>query len=141
MTARGTPSTPAAEAERLLSAARASIPNAVAPYSGLRVAAALEDASGVIHPGVNVESASFGLSLCAERNALFGALARGASGFRRLAVVSNALSPILPCGACRQVLYERAPGLTVIVPKDGGFEEIPIADLLPRPFRDFEPAR
>lgn len=128
-------------AERLLDAARASLPNAVAPYSGLRVAAALEDASGAVHPGVNVESASFGLTLCAERNAVFGALARGAREFRRLAVVSNAKTPILPCGACRQVLYERAPGLIVIVPRDGGYEEIPIIDLLPRPFHDFEPSR
>ena len=128
-------------AERLLDAARASIPNAVAPYSGLRVAAALEDGSGAIHPGVNVESASFSLTLCAERNAVFGALARGARDFRRLALVSNAKTPILPCGACRQILYERAPDLIVIVPKDGGYEEIPIVDLLPRPFRDFEPSR
>jgi cytidine deaminase len=134
---------PASEdrAERLLDAARASLPNAVAPYSGLRVAAALEDATGAVHPGVNVESASFGLTLCAERNAVFGALARGARDFRRLAVVSNAKTPILPCGACRQVLYERAPDLIVIVPRDGGYEEIPITDLLPRPFRDFEPSR
>ena len=137
---RHDPTDPAG-AERLLAAARASIPNAVAPYSGLRVAAALEDSGGAIHPGVNVESASFGLSLCAERNAVFGALARGARGFRRLALVSNATAPILPCGACRQVLYEAAPDLVVIVPGPGGsFEEIPIADLLPRPFRDFEPA-
>jgi cytidine deaminase len=127
-------------AERLLDAARASIPNAVAPYSGLRVAAALEDASGAVHPGVNVESASFGLTLCAERNAVFGALARGARDFRRLAVVSNAKTPILPCGACRQILYERAPDLIVIVPRGEGYEEIPITDLLPRPFRDFEPS-
>jgi cytidine deaminase len=134
---------PASEdrAERLLDAARASLPNAVAPYSGLRVAAALEDASGAVHPGVNVESASFGLTLCAERNAVCGALARGARDFRRLAVVSNAKASILPCGACRQVLYERAPDLIVIVPRDGGYEEIPITDLLPRPFRDFEPSR
>jgi cytidine deaminase len=133
---------PSGAAERLLAAARASLANAVAPYSGLRVGAALEDASGNVHPGVNVESASFGLSLCAERNAVFGALARGARGFRRLALVSNAASPILPCGACRQVLYEAAPDLIVIVPREAGlFEEIPIADLLPRPFRDFEPTR
>lgn len=130
-----------ASAERLLSAARASIGNAIAPYSGLKVGAALEDASGAIHPGVNVESASYSLTLCAERNAVFGAVARGAREFRRLALVSNATTPILPCGACRQILYERAPDLIVIVPNDGGFEEIPIAHLLPRPFRDFEPSR
>jgi len=131
----------AAGAERLLAAARASMGHAIAPYSGLTVGAALEDASGAIHPGVNVESVTYSLTLCAERNAVFGAVARGARDFRRLALVSNATTPILPCGACRQILYERAPGLIVIVPKVDGHEEIPIAALLPRPFRDFEPSR
>jgi len=119
----------------LLAQAKALLPRAAAPYSTFRVAAALEDASGVVHPGVNVESASLGLTICAERNALFGALARGATEFRRLAVVANRSKPVLPCGACRQVLMEHAPDLLLVLEApDGGVEEIPLRDLLPRPF-------
>ena len=119
----------------LLAAAKALLPRAAAPYSKFRVAAALEDESGAIHPGVNVESVSFGLTICAERNALFGALARGAVRFRRIAVAADRAKPVLPCGACRQVLLEHAPDLILVVESDGGgVEEIPLRDLLPRPF-------
>src|SRR5262249_33310372 len=86
--------------QELLQRARASLAHAAAPYSKFRVAAALEDASGAVHPGVNVESASLPLTICAERNALFGALARGAKDFRRMAIVAERSKPILPCGAC-----------------------------------------
>jgi cytidine deaminase len=119
----------------LLDAARALLPRASAPYSSFRVAAALEDADGVVHPGVNVESASFGLAVCAERNALFGALARGATRFVRLAIVAERARPVLPCGACRQVLLEYAPELRVVLEgEDGRPEEVPLRELLPRPF-------
>lgn len=116
--------------------------NSVAPYSGFHVAAILEDGSATDHPGVNVESASYGLSICAERSALFGALARGAARFRRLAVVSETIRPVYPCGACRQILYEHAPDLTLILEReDGSAEEIPLRDLLPRPFLDYRRGR
>jgi cytidine deaminase len=119
----------------LLEAAKALLARAVAPYSTFRVAAALEDEGGALHPGVNVESASFGLTICAERNALFGALARGAGPFRRMAVVADRAKPVLPCGACRQVLLEHAPDLLLVLERpDGGVEEVPLRDLLPRPF-------
>ena len=125
----------------LLAEARALLGRAVAPHSRFRVAAVLEDADGVLHPGVNVESASFGLSMCAERNALFGAIARASAAPRRLALVSETVRPVLPCGACRQVLLERAPDLLLILERpDGSAEETPLRDLLPRPFRDFERA-
>ncbi len=89
---------------------------------------------------MNVESISYGLSICAERNALFGALARGATRFRRMALVSETMRPVLPCGACRQVLLEHAPGLTLVVERgDGAPEEIPLASLLPRAFTEFRP--
>jgi len=121
-----------------LGEARALLGRSVAPHSRFRVAALLEDASAATHPGVNVESVSYGLSICAERNALFGALARGASGFRRIAVVSETMRPVLPCGACRQVLLEHAPALTLVVERaDGSPEEILLAGLMPRPFTDF----
>jgi homotetrameric cytidine deaminase len=127
-------------AAALLTEARALLTRAVAPYSRFRVGAVLEDADGALHPGVNVESASFGLSICAERNALFGALARGASVPRRLAIVSGSVRPVLPCGACRQVLLEHAPDLVLVLERpDGSPEEMPLRDLLPRPFREFEP--
>jgi homotetrameric cytidine deaminase len=100
----------------------------------------LESEDGATHPGVNVESVSYGLSMCAERSALFGAIARGARGFRRLALVSETMRPVLPCGACRQVLLEYAPGLLLVVERqDGGAEEIPLASLLPRAFTEFKP--
>ena len=125
-------------AARLLEAAHALLPRAHAPYSRYRVAAALEDESGVVHPGVNVESASFGLTVCSERNALFGALARGATRFRRIAIATDPPGPCIPCGACRQVLVEYAPDLEVIVASpEGAPEMIPLADLLPRPFLKF----
>jgi cytidine deaminase len=121
----------------LLLSAKAILGRSFSPFSGFRVAAALEDAQGVEHPGVNVESASYGLSMCAERNALHGALARGAARFLRLAIVSETMRPVLPCGACRQVLYEHAPDLTLILERaDGTPEEVPLRELMPRPFLD-----
>ncbi len=123
----------------LLDHATALLPRSVAPHSSLRVAAALEDEAGAVHPGVNVESASLGLTICAERNALFGALARGATRFVRLAIVSDRARPILPCGACRQVLLEHAPDLIlVLAAPDGGVEELPLRELLPRPFLSWD---
>jgi cytidine deaminase len=124
---------------RLIEAARELLPRAAARYSGFHVAAALEDAAGTIHPGVNVESVSYGLSMCAERNALFGALTRGARDFRRIAIVSSGSAPVVPCGACRQLLLEYAPELVVILSAPGAAaEEIPIRDLLPRAFLSFD---
>ena len=131
MTAPGAPP----DGPDLVAAAKSFLPRAVAPYSKFRVAAALEDADGVVHPGVNVESASFGLTLCAERIALFGALSRGATSFSRMAIAADRERPVLPCGACRQVLLEHAPDLRLVVERpDGGVEEIALRDLLPRPF-------
>lgn len=124
---------------RLIEAARALLPRAAARHSGFRVAAALQDASGEIHPGVNVESVSYGLSICAERNALFGAVARGARDFRRIAIVSNGSDPVVPCGACRQLLLEYAPDLIVVLSAPAvAAEEVPIRDLLPRAFLSFD---
>ena len=123
------------DGKTLLAAAKALLPRASAPFSKFGVAAALEDDHGVVHPGVNVESVSLGLTICAERNALFGAIARGAIRFRRLAVAADRAKPVLPCGACRQVLLEYAPDLLLVVEApDGTVEELPLRDLLPRPF-------
>jgi len=129
----------APSAAALLQSARALLPRSAAPYSRFPVAALLESEDGAAHPGVNVESVSYGLSICAERNALFGAIARGAARFTRLALVSETMRPVLPCGACRQVLLEHAPGLILLVERpDGAPEEVPLAGLLPRAFTAFK---
>ena len=127
-----------ADERALLDMARTFLARAHAPHSKFRVAAALEDQDGTIHPGVNVESVSLGLTLCAERNAVFGAIARGARGFRRLAIVAESLRPCVPCGACRQILIEHAPDLTLVLEgKDGAPESVPLRSLLPRPFTEY----
>ena len=102
------------EDEKLLAAAREALKNAYAPYSGYSVGAAIMTSTGHIFTGCNIENASFGLTICAERCAAFTAIAAGETEFTRIAIVSNGDSP-WPCGACRQVLNEFSNGLTVTV--------------------------
>ncbi|MEM4416743.1 MAG: cytidine deaminase [Nitrososphaerota archaeon] len=89
--------------------------NSYAPYSRFRVGAALLTDEGEVVTGCNVENASYGLSNCAERTAVFRAVSMGRRRFKAIAVVSSKVNPVYPCGACRQVLREFNPGLTVVV--------------------------
>jgi cytidine deaminase len=97
----------------LVQAASAARECAYAPYSRFAVGAALLDAQGDIHIGCNVENASYGLTICAERSAFFAAVTRGRRQFLALALVADAAPPAMPCGACRQVLRELAPKLPI----------------------------
>jgi cytidine deaminase len=118
----------------LVDAARAAQQRAYAPYSRFRVGCALEAADGRVFVGCNVENASYGLTICAERAAVCAAVAAGAQQFRRAVVVSDADPPAAPCGACRQVLSEFGADLRVDGVGSGGTVTWTIAELLPAAF-------
>ncbi|HVV52618.1 MAG TPA: cytidine deaminase, partial [Polyangia bacterium] len=107
-----------------------------APYSKFTVGAAVLDERGRVHLGCNLENASYGLTVCAERNAVAAAVAGGARRIAAVAVASGAIPPALPCGACRQVLAELgAPDTEVLIAgPSGGAERTTLGDLLPRAF-------
>jgi cytidine deaminase len=120
--------------DKLIDAARAAQLRAYAPYSNFQVGAALESEDGTIYTGCNVENASYGLTICAERAAICAAVAAGARTFRRAVVVSDVDPPAAPCGACRQVLAEFAPDLRIDGVGPGGTVSWTIAQLLPAAF-------
>lgn len=105
------------------------------PYSHFPVGAALEGADGTVYTGCNVENAAYGSSICAERTALVKAVSEGCRSFRRLAVVGRSQDYCWPCGACRQMLFEFAPELEVLVAKqDHSFVKYSLCALLPQGF-------
>lgn len=121
--------------EALLAEARAARERAYAPYSEFRVGAALLTDDERVVPGANVESASYGLSMCAERTAVFRAASEGARRLVAVAVVASNDKPTWPCGACRQVLFEFGPDMIVISEGLGGRrEERKLTELLPVAF-------
>ncbi len=122
---------------RLIAAALKARERAVAPYSNFKVGAALLTRSGIIIGGANVESASYGLTCCAERVALFKALTEGESDFVAMAVVARAESGAMPCGACRQLLAEYAAAARIFVAdsrRPKAIREYSVCELLPGAF-------
>lgn len=109
--------------------------NAIAPYSQFPVGAALLTKSGQVVPGANIESSSYGLSMCAERVALFKALSEGVTEFTAIAIATHSLGLCPPCGACRQLLWEYAPQIQVaIANQHNSFQVFQLHDLFPKPF-------
>jgi cytidine deaminase len=122
------------EAE-LIAAARLARDHACADYSGFAVGAALETDDGLVITGCNIENATYGLTMCAERVALYNALSAGFREFRRLAVVADSTSPAPPCGACRQLIEEFAPKAEVVAANLGRrIRRWQAGTLLPDPF-------
>lgn len=123
------------DVEALLAAAAGAADRAYAPYSGYRVGAALLTGNGSVVTACNVENVSYGLTMCAERAAVARAVADGERVFRAIAIVTDGSDAITPCGACRQVLAEFAPDMTVVSQGRGERHEWPLSALLPDPFR------
>jgi cytidine deaminase len=122
-------------ADPLLAAALGARANAFAPYSKFQVGAALEDSEGRIHTGCNVENATYGLTVCAERVAIFKAISEGVRKFRRIAVSADTDTLTPPCGACRQILWEFCGNIEIIlVNPRGKTETYQLQDLFPKPF-------
>ena len=123
--------------ESLITAAQAVVKKAYAPYSKFRVGAALLTAKGEVFVGCNVENASYGMSNCAERTAIFSAVSQGGPGIEitAIAIANDRNAPCAPCGACRQVIYEFGPKATVFFRDAKGWKKLPITELLPEGFR------
>ena len=120
---------------KLVAAALEARKNAHAPYSKFQVGAALEDEHGRIYTGCNVENATYGLTICAERVAVFKAISEGARKFTRIAVAADTDVLTPPCGACRQILWEFCGDVELtLVNLAGKTETFRMKDLFPRPF-------
>ena len=123
------------DAGDLVAAARRARENAAAAFSHFKVGAALESADGTVFTGCNVENATYGLTICAERVAMFKALSEGHRTFTRIAIVADTEAPTPPCGACRQILWEFGGNLEILLAnltEEKGRHQL--KDLLPIPF-------
>jgi cytidine deaminase len=121
---------------RLRDAAVQARRSAYAPYSRFAVGAAILTKSGRVFSACNVENGALGLSMCAEQAAVAAAVRAGETQFKEIAIVGKALSPLTPCGACRQVLAEFSPNMMVTMANmDGRQKRAPLSDLLPLRFK------
>jgi cytidine deaminase len=124
------------EKRELINAANAVQKMSYAPYSKFHVGAAVQGESGEVYAGTNVENASFGLTICAERAAIFNAIGRGERKIKAVAITASGDKPASPCGACRQVIREfsASNALVIMVAQDGTTEIRTIGELLPLSF-------
>lgn len=121
--------------EELIRAALTARENAHAPFSHFKVGAAIEDENGRVFTGCNIENATYGLTICAERVAVFKAVSEGASKLRRIAIAADTDILTPPCGACRQILWEFCGDAELILCNlDGAQETLLLNDIFPRPF-------
>ena len=124
-----------AGSDHLVAAARAARERAVADFSGFKVGAAIETSDGVIVTGCNIENASYSLTICAERVAIFKAVSEGHRSFTRIAVVADTPAPTPPCGPCRQIIWEFCGDIEVIMANLTTVgARYHMKDLLPLPF-------
>jgi cytidine deaminase len=124
-----------APGDKLVAAARAARERAVADFSGFKVGAAIETSDGVVVTGCNIENATYGLTVCAERVAIFKALSEGHRKFTRIVVVADSPSPTPPCGACRQIIWEFCGDISVVLANPTAVTAmLRMKDLLPLPF-------
>ena len=127
---------------QLIEAAWQAREHAHAPYSGFQVGAAVETADGRIYGGCNIENVSYGLTNCAERTAMFQAIANGAKKLVRMAVCADTPEPVAPCGACRQVMVELGPQMELLlINKSGKQLYTTVEELMPYCFDDFPQLR
>ena len=127
---------------QLIEAAWQAREHAHAPYSGFQVGAAVETADGRIYGGCNIENVSYGLTNCAERTAMFQAIANGAKKLVRMAVCADTPEPVAPCGACRQVMVELGPQMELLlINKSGKQIYTTVEELMPYCFDDFPQLR
>ena len=118
----------------LLKKARYAMQNAYAPHSQFTVGAAIQSRNGKIFTGCNIESSSYGLTICAERVAIFKAISEGEREFNSIAIVSHSKERCPPCGACRQVLWDLAGNIDVLMIADEKLTIVKLSELFPLPF-------
>lgn len=122
--------------EQLIRAAKEYQKNSTAKYSNFKVGAALLDQNDLVHGGCNVESSSYGLTICAERVALTKAISEGIREFKKIAIVGPNNDFCSPCGACRQLLYDYAPELEIVLTDNRKIKTIKLRELLPLAFEE-----
>jgi cytidine deaminase len=120
--------------KKIIKQAQLALAHAYAPYSGYRVGAALLGKSGKIYTGCNIENSSFGATVCAERVACYKAMSEGHKSFKAIAVIAQGGKKPIPCGICRQVLWELAGDLEILIAHRSKVEVLKLSDLYPDPF-------